>query len=67
MSEKPRKYEVDVDAFPTLRRSTRPAYRAKTSLEATAFESSEPGQFLRKRNIIPREVILRLIEWFKEE
>jgi hypothetical protein len=67
MSEKPRKYEADVDSFPTIRRSTRPAMRAGKSLEVMAFDKPDSGQFIRKGNIVPRDVILRLIEWFKNE
>ena len=67
MSEKPRKYEAEVDSFPTLRHSTRPAMRAGKSLDVMTFDNTDSGQFLRKGSIIPREVILRLIEWFKDE
>jgi len=67
MSEKPRKYEIETDVFPVLRRSTRLSKRAGKSLDVMAFDTSDSGQLLRKGSIIPREVILRLIEWFKDE
>jgi hypothetical protein len=67
MAEKPRKYEADANAFPTLRRSTRPAVQAGKSLDVTAFDNSETGQYIRKGSLVPPEIILRLIEWFKDE
>ena len=67
MTEKPRKYEADVDSFPGLRHSTRMTMRTGKSFDMMAFDNTDTGQIIRKGRIIPREVILRLIEWFKDE
>jgi len=67
MADKPRKYEAEVDSFPTLRHPMRMTRRTGKSMEMIAIDNTDSGQFLRKGSIIPREVILRLIEWFKDE
>jgi len=67
MPEEPRTFEAEAYSLPAIELQARPAKGAAQVLRAQQIVGPQQASGAPKGYVLSREVILRLIDWFRDE